>query len=95
MHINNVRKNQDIHRALLAILSAIVGVYSHSHKSYIPISILVKDFEFGLQFLLCGVWYTPDDVNKLAWGGRKEHSTISSFRAARLSRQVMHTAEPQ
>ena len=84
MHVKQMKKSGD--RALSAILSAIVGVYSHCHKSYIPVSILVKDFEFGLQFLLCGVWYTPDDVNKLAWGERKEHSTCfsSSFFVAHL-----------
>ena len=71
-HQQMLEKNQDIHRALSAILSALVGTYSHSHVSYIPISILVKDFEFGLQFLLCGVWYTPDDVNQLYSMGRKE-----------------------
>lgn len=80
MHINECYKKSG-QRALSAILSANVRVYSQSHKLYIPISIFVKDFESGLQFLLCGVWYTPDDVNKLAWGGRKEtcHSSSSIF----------------
>lgn len=69
---NQVREHSRLYSQLLLWGLQLVS------KFYIPISILVKDFEFGLQFLLCGVWYTPDDVNKLAWGERKEDSIYYS-----------------
>ena len=78
MHINKCYVQKIRQESILGYtLSYCCGVYSQSHKFYIPISILVKAFESGLHFLLCGVWYTPDDVNKLAWGERKENNRFS------------------